>query len=399
MRSKIRVLHLAKYYPPARGGMERMLQLLCESTQDDVDNHVLAANTSARTVDEYVGRVRVTRAACIALVGSVPVCPSFPIWMRRSHADLTVLHEPNAPALVAECVAPVPGPLVIWYHADLVRPGWIYRPVYRPLLQRVLRKAASVIVSSPRLAASAEALRDVRHKCAVVPFGIDAASRDRPAPMPDWLREFKASRRAPMALTVGRMVPYKGIDVLLRALVGTDVSAVIVGSGPQLDGYRRLSSALGIADRVLFAGNVSDEELTAAYQGCDMFVLPSVTRQEAFGVVQLEAMACAKPVISTDLPTGVPWVNQHRRTGVIVPPRDVFALRHALVELGHNHDLRERLGREARRRAVNEFRLDVMKERIVSIYRRVIESKYASANVAFEGSPAASRTSASSWPV
>src|SRR6185369_12704563 len=139
-RPKPRVLHLAKFYPPERGGMERLLQQLCDMTSDEVENDVLAAHVSRGTVRERVGAVHVTRAGCWARVGSVAVCPSYPIWLRRARADVTVLHEPNAPALVADVLAPGRWPLVVWYHADLVRPSWIYDTVYRPLLQRVLRR-------------------------------------------------------------------------------------------------------------------------------------------------------------------------------------------------------------------------------------------------------------------
>ena len=93
-----------------------------------------------------------------------------------------------------------------------------------------------------------------------------------------------------------------------------------------------------------FVGAVADDELAALYRACDVFVLPSVTRQEAFGVVQLEAMAAGKPVVSTDLGTGVGWVNRHGETGFVVPPRDPVALREAIGRLLADPELQKSMG-------------------------------------------------------
>ena len=96
------------------------------------------------------------------------------------------------------------------------------------------------------------------------------------------------------------MVPYKGVDVLLRALAALDAARRARSATDRCEpaGWRSRASS-GLRDRVRFAGEVPHEELPALYHACDLFVLPSVTRAEAFGYVQLEAMACAKPVVST----------------------------------------------------------------------------------------------------
>ena len=127
-----------------------------------------------------------------------------------------------------------------------------------------------------------------------------------------------------------------------------------------------------VADRVRFLGSVSDAELTALYHACDLFVLPSVTRAEAFGMVQIEAMACGKPVVSTALPSGVPWVNQHARTGIVVPPGDPDALAVAIQTLVADPALRRRMGEAARARVLAEFTADRMADRTLAVYRDVL---------------------------
>ena len=172
-------------------------------------------------------------------------------------------------------------------------------------------------------------------------------------------------------LFVGRLVRYKGLDVLLRALPGLEVRTVIAGDGPLRGPLELMARQLGLEGRVQFAGRVSDEELLAWYHACDMLVLPSVSRQEAFGMVQLEAMLCGRPVVSTDLRTGVPWVNQHEQTGLVVRTGDVASLRGAIERLIRNPELRARLGDAGRARVLAMFTADRMCGATVSLYRDV----------------------------
>jgi rhamnosyl/mannosyltransferase len=177
-----------------------------------------------------------------------------------------------------------------------------------------------------------------------------------------------------LILFAGRMVPYKGVGVLLRAMVGLDVTAVLVGDGPSRAGWTALARELQLTDRVRFVGEVGHEELAALYHACHIFVLPSVTRAEAFGYVQLEAMACGKPVVSTRLPSGVPWVNRHGETGLTVPPGDVDALRRALAELAADESLRMRFGHAGRLRVESDFTMEIMRSAAAALYREAAAS-------------------------
>jgi rhamnosyl/mannosyltransferase len=363
---RLNVLQVGKFYPPVSGGMERMLQMLCEGERAaGVNTRVLVANTERRTVREEVDGVPVTRVASVGRIGSVEWCPGFPVFLRREQADVIVIHEPNPIALVSNFLVRPRTPTIVWFHSEVVRPRWRYKGFYEPFLAYTLNAAARIVVSSPALAEQAAALRPYRSKCAVIPFGFDPARFSPVAQQP--------SDGTPMLLFVGRLVEYKGVDVLLRALVGLDrVRAVLVGDGPRRESLEELAADLGLADRVTFAGEVSDERMAELYSTCDLFVLPSVTRAEAFGIVQLEAMAAGKAVVSTSVPTGVPWVNQHERTGLIVPPGEVPALRAAIERLLNDRELRERMGREGRARVARDFTPARMIQQMLALYRDVI---------------------------
>jgi rhamnosyl/mannosyltransferase len=168
------------------------------------------------------------------------------------------------------------------------------------------------------------------------------------------------------------MVPYKGLDVLLRAMVQVPATAVLIGDGPQRRTLEALSRDLGIESKVVFAGETSEADLVAWYHACDLFVLPSITRAEAFGVVQTEAMACGKPVVSTSVPTGVPWVNRHGYTGLVVPPADSAALAAALNQLAHDAPLCMQMGERGRALVRDEFNADRMSARTIDLYREVL---------------------------
>ena len=325
---------------------------------------------SRKTTHEVVDGVPVTRVGSPLTVGAVAVAPTLPLWLARADADLVVLHEPNPMALLAYFVARPKAPLVIWYHSEVVRPGWRYRLFYHPLLEFALRRAARVVVASPLLH-DAPALAAYRAKCVLIPYGLDPVRYRLTAEVAARADALRGRARGPILLFLGRLVPYKGLEVLLRALPGLEARTVIVGNGPLRGALETMVRECGIGDRVQLVGDVTDEERVAWLHACDALVLPSITRQEAFGIVQLEAMLCGRPVVSTDVPTGVPWVNVHGETGLVVPAGDVASLRAALGHLVAEADLRHALGEAARARALNMFTADRMCSSTLALYHDV----------------------------
>jgi rhamnosyl/mannosyltransferase len=350
--------------------METLLQTLCAGERRAVESHALVVNRGPKTTHEVVDGVKVTRVGSPVKVGAVALAPTLPLWLARTEADLIVLHEPNPMALVAYFLARPRAPLVIWYHSEVVRPAWRYRTFYRPFLEFALRRVSCVVVGSPPMS-NAPALAGHRDKCVVIPYGVDV---DRFRPGVRVTAEANARReraRRPILLFVGRLVRYKGLEVLLEALPGLDAQTVIIGDGPHRAAIEAMVTARGLSDRVQLVGEVSEEDLVAWLHACVALVLPSTTRQESFGIVQLEAMLCGRPVVSTDLPTGVPWVNVHNQTGLVVPVGDAAALREALDRLVTDDELRLTLGDAARERVLQTFTADRMCTAMLSLYREL----------------------------
>lgn len=296
------------------------------------------------------------------MILSTSICPGYSRAARESRADIWHTHFPNPNSDLAVLSAPKNVRVVVTYHSDIIRQAFLMR-FYAPIVKKMLSRADRIVVASPRHLEFSEMLRPHQKKCEIIPFGIDPGRFNGPGSA--------RPQGGPILLTVGRLVGYKGHVWLIEAMRSVDATLWIVGSGPLEAQLRRQTADAGLGDRVQFMGDVPDEKLPALYQACDVFVLPSVTRNEAFGLVQLEAMACGKPVISCDLDSGVPWVNQDGVTGFVVPPRDAQALANAIQRVCESNALAAKLGAAGRARVASEFTEDRMVNDYFKLFQTV----------------------------
>jgi rhamnosyl/mannosyltransferase len=172
---------------------------------------------------------------------------------------------------------------------------------------------------------------------------------------------------------VGRLVYYKGWQYLISAMSQVNAKLLIAGEGPLREELRRQVQAEGITDRVQFLGEKTPPELIPFYQACDIFALSSV-RGEAFGIVQLEAMAAGKPVVNTRLDSGVPFVSRDQESGFTVPPHDSNGLAQAINRLLEDEPLRLSYGREGRLRVQREFSVRQMTETMLKLYDEALSA-------------------------
>lgn len=371
----MRVVHVFKdYYPPTTGGIEQHMGLLCGRLASKMDVAVLVPSRSRARVEERMDGVTLVRVPEFGRYASVPLCPTMPRELRRLAPEIVHLHFPNPMGDVTYLLGARRVPLVITYHADVVRQRALL-PLYMPLLTQTFDRADRIIVTSADYAASSPILSRYGHKCCVIPFGIDVqtfALRDGERRHVEDLRRRHSQG---IVLFVGLLRPYKGIDVLLQAMSGVArAQLLIVGLDPEPGRAAGLATRLGLSSRVSFLGAVSGSLLRTLLHACDLLVLPSLDRREAFGIVQLEAMACGKPVVSSDLPTGVRFVNRDGETGLLVPPGDHQGLAAAINRLLANADLRARLGQAARERVIREFSVDRMVDETVDVYNGALTS-------------------------
>ena len=212
-------------------------------------------------------------------------------------------------------------------------------------------------------------LNERRRLCRVIPLGIRAGDFEHP----DAARVAEVRRRygERIVLGVGRLIYYKGFENLVRAMADVRATALVAGEGPLGGALAAAAARLGVADRVVLLGRVNDADLKACYHACDVFALPSVERSEAFGIVQLEAMACGKPVVNTWIDSAVPHVSLDGLTGLTVPPGDPAALAAALNALLDDPARRAVMGTAGRQRVCEEFSADLMARRTLEVYREI----------------------------
>lgn len=379
---RLRVLHLGRFYQDISrgGGIQRHVQCLLAglAREVDVDNLVAAERTRGDVValDGFL----VHRAPCYGIFAGTALAPALVSWAQRLYRerryDIVHVHFPDPLSHVAASLLPQTVRRVVTWHSDIVRQRHLLR-LYRPWLDRFLSSVDAVIASTPAnfdVSTQLDAVPQERRH--VIPFGIEYAHFDDPAVFvrADKLRGTTCGG-APLILTVGRHVYYKGLEYLIEAMpLLPRAHLVLIGSGPLSGALRTQAAALGVANRVHFAGQVDDQDLAAWYRACDVFCLPSTERAETFGIAQLEAMACGKPVVGTRLGTGADYLNIDGVTGFTVAPRDAQALAHALARLTGDADLALRMGAAAMQRARGDFSRATMVERTLALYRKIVAS-------------------------
>ena len=377
----MRVLQFGRFHHEARlGGIERHVTSLCEGlAAAGVQVVNLVAADHQAPSDEFVQGYRRIRAASFGIVASTAMSPALILAARRLHAeqpfDLFHLHFPDPLSHLASMCLPRTVPRVLTWHSDIVRQRKLLR-LYGPWLNRELKQVAALVAAtSQHFESSTQAPRDFpAHRKHVIPYGLDfeilapnAVSSEREAR----LRSLAAGR--PMVFALGRHVYYKGFEYLIRAMVDLPNAVLILGGdGPLRESLEVLAQTVGVADRTHFVGRVPDAELGAYYRACDVFCLPSVEPSEAFGLVQLEAMACGRPAVCCTLGNGVNVVNTHGVTGLAVPPRNPQALANALRSLLEDDRLRHQLGEQAHARAWGTYSQQAMVERHLALYHDVL---------------------------
>ncbi len=370
----IKVVHMFKdYYPPTTGGIEQHMQLLCKGSAAQMDVSVLVPSRTWRSVEERLDNVSIVRSAEYGRLASVPLSPGFPRHLRRLRPDLVHLHFPNPMGDIAYLLSARTVPSVLTYHADIIKQRALL-PIYQPLRSLLFAKLDRIIVATNEFLESSPVLRRYRHKCTVIPYGIDLAPFKLQG---EDEAHAVATKRAEYGdrtiLFTGVLRHYKGLDVLLEAMPRVKGNLLIAGRGAEKARLEAKAAQLGLGRRVRFLGEVSATELRLLLHASDVFVLPSTNSCETFGIAQLEAMACGLPVVSSDLPTGVRFVNRHGHTGLLVPPSDTAALAQALNQLLTLPNLRQRLGQQAQRRVHQEFTAERMIANTQEVYREVLD--------------------------
>ena len=360
MKKKIKILEVNKAYFPHTGGIETLVKQYSEELgkYKNIELRTLVCRDGiGKTCSENINGVRLTRTGSFGTYFSCPVSMSFLKIFRKmsAKADIIHIHVPFPLADLALLLSGYSGKVIVSWHSDVVKQKKLLR-LYKPLMKYLLNRADCILVATEGHIYGSEFLPEYRHKCRILPYGINPADYLNIQKIP-FLTEKATNPESIKVFFTGRLVYYKGVDVLINAFrnVKNNCELFIAGTGIIESKLKEKVRKYGLNDRVHFLGFLPDKQLKQAFSDCDIFVLPSVERSEAFGIVQLEAMIYGKPVINTSLPSGVPYVSIHETTGITVKPYNSHELADAINILRKNKNLRERLGKNGQKRVLEYF--------------------------------------------
>jgi len=382
----VKVLHIGKYFPPYRGGMETYLRdLMAAQAQQGLEPAALVhrSKLSITNVEGcYEARgepLVIIRAAVWARLLFTPISPTFP-WLlhkliKRQKPDVLHIHTPNVSgfwALFLPAARKIPW--VVHWHSDVLASRHsprlrLFYTLYRPFERALLKRAAKIIATSPPYLESSEPLKEFRNKCEVVPLGLDPTRLTNAASKTvyedtDMLR----------VLAIGRLTYYKGFEYLIRAVADSKgIELHFVGNGELEKPLRQLVGDLNISSKIIFHGKLPDDAMVAQLIACDCLCLPSTERTEAFGMVLLEAMSVGKATVVSNVPgSGMGWVVQHDCTGLHIAPENPASLTKSLCYLRDHRDRIRTLGGEGRTRFEKLFHIDRSAHSLSLIYSDLI---------------------------
>ena len=369
------ILQVTPYFYPHFGGVESHVMGLSEGLINlGHDVEVVTSRYSRMPETEKIKGIKVTRLPQWINLYNTPVVTAIQEFVRRSHADVVHVHSPPpfTERFAAKGAKDSQKPLVVTHHCDLELKGFLGNiavNLYQSFLGKYpLRVADRVISTTNSYAATSRSLWDI--DVDVVPNAVDI-DRFNPQNKGDFIRDKFVEEDEPLALFVGRLVPHKGIGILIRALEYLqNGKLLIIGDGPYLNWLKQLTKKLNLEERVVFVGPISDYWLPAYYAATDVVVLPSTSRLEAFGIVGLEAMASGKPLVLSDIP-GVRDVISSDE-GFIVAPLAPEALAHALEKIWDYPENAKQMGLKGRERVVSMFSWEKVSKDVEKIFKEII---------------------------
>lgn len=369
----MKILQVGKFYP-IRGGVEKvMYDLMLGLASRNVHCDMLCATTE----DHPGGLIALNPFANVIAIptqlkfAATMIAPQMILKLRQiAHQyDIIHVHHPDPMAGLALMLSGYKGKVILQWHSDILKQKMLLK-LYQPIQNWLIKRADLIVGTSPVYVKESPFLSHVQHKVDFIPIGVEPIIAD-PARVIAIRDKYEGKK---IIFSLGRLVEYKGYEYLIRAAAQLDITYQIVigGKGPLQEVLQNLIDELGVQNRVELIGFVSDEDLAAWYTACDLFCLSSILKTEAFAIVQIEAMSCAKPVISTAIPgSGVSWVNADQVSGLVVKIESPEAISTAIQDILSNKESYTLMSQGSLKRYQTFFTRDMMVNKCLELYRKM----------------------------
>lgn len=371
---KFKVTQVSKYYYPFIGGLEVVADQIARVLKmKGYEADVIASAESLKSSSEIVNKIALKRCGRLFEFKSNPVSIRLIQELSKVKTDVLHYHHPYIFAAIAHFIArPKYKYLTATYHGDITRQRFIVK-LFNPIYEAFLNRVDKIHVLAPNMIENSITLckvKDYKNKCVVIPFGIDVSFFET-VNHNQMIKIKETYKDKKILLFVGRISHMKGLEYLIRAMpqVSEEAILLIAGKGELQDYLQAIVAEKGLQKRVFFLGLMQKEKLVSYFQACDLFVLPSVS--EPFGIVQLEAMVCKKPVVNTWLNTAINFGSIDQETGLTVEPKNPDALAKAINTLLADDELRKTYGENAKKRVLNHFSLEKIQQEYINFYQQL----------------------------
>ncbi|MCA5004126.1 glycosyltransferase [Sphingobacterium bovistauri] len=369
----MKILQLGKFYP-IRGGVEKVMydimlglsergvycDMLCASTEDYPQEDI-RLNDYANV---FVAKTSVKLAATM-------LAPSMIIRLRNiaHNYDIIHIHHPDPMAALVLYLSGYKGKVMLHWHSDILKQKILLK-VYKPLQKWLIKRANLIVGTTPVYVEQSDFLTNYQNKVDYIPIGVLPISAKENRVLE--IRNKNEGKK--LIFSLGRLVEYKGFQYLIESAkyLTDDYRIVIGGKGPLRESLVNLIVENNLQNRVELLGFLTDEEAYAYFEACDIYVLSSIMKTEAFAIVQIEAMSCGKPVITAHIPgSGVSWVNKNYESGLICESKNAEDLARSITNIAENKDLYQQLSSGAKDRFENNFHRNVMVDKTYELYLRL----------------------------
>jgi glycosyltransferase involved in cell wall biosynthesis len=369
--TNVKILQLGKAYPPVNlGGVETTIQLINEGLhKNNVYSDVLGVNDKFSSENQMLELGNIYRSGLLFKAFSTLFSISLIIDLWRLHKkyDIIHIHHPDPMSAFALWVINPPCKIIVHWHSDILRQKYLLK-LFFPIQGWLLNKADLIITTSFNYANSSFHLRPYFSKIKVLPIGIDTGKLGIDKKVVDTIRNTYKDKK--LILAIGRMSYYKGYEYLVDSIsfLNKNCRIVVIGGGNLIN---KLTERIPpkFRNKIEFLGRVSDLERNCYIAACDVFVLSSILKTEAYAIVQVEAMAFGRPIVSTEIPgSGVQEVNLNKISGFTVPIQNSKAIAQSVNSIIENAVLYDKLSKGAYNRFKTEFTQEIMVKRLITLY-------------------------------
>ena len=376
----MRLLQIPNYYYPHTGGIEQVARDIVHSLKDlDIDQKIICFNENAKrgdllnnrkdTVVDIVDDIEIHRCGCFAKIASQSLSLTYPKELKKLikefDPETIIFHYPNP--FVASFLLPLIKKdirFILYWHLDITKQKNLGK-LFDGQTIRLLERADVIVATSPNYIEGSKFLSKYKEKCIVIPNCVSIDFENVSSSTVEKAQQIRDRyKNKCICFTVGRHIPYKGLEYLVDAskYLSDDYAVLIGGKGPLTDSLKERAKG---DDKIEFLGFISDEDLIVYYIACDIITFSSITKNEAFGISLAEGMSFEKPAVTFTIPgSGVNYVNLNGVTGIEVPNRDCKAYAEAIMLLNADKNLYQKYGKAAKERVIKNFTFEIFKENI-----------------------------------